>query len=141
MTKNVKDGYDLGTAEWEDYIRAPLKLLKIAFCFYSIVCFLVPIYSGFSIGMNSFISFVCWVVMLSGCLSCHGRLFDFLPLTFIVGVRTLQVCFHIFIQHGQMNWITTAIVFIVEFVVNMLYMNDKSTYTYIKEEEFKNEYY
>lgn len=136
-----KEPYDLGTSEWEDYIRKPLKVLKIVFGIYSLVAFLLPVYKGDSIGMHSFASFVCWVIMLCGCLSCHGRLFDFLPLTSICGIRTLQICFHIFIRHGSFNLLTTGIVLVVELILNLLYLTDKSSYTYIKEEENLDEYY
>lgn len=141
MSKKVNEAYDLGTSEWDDFILKPLKIIKMVFVVYSLCVFLVPMYKGSSLGMDSFISFICWVVMLGGCLSCHGRLFDFLPLTFIAGIRTIQICFYIFIKHGSINIWTTLIVLGVEFILNMLYISDKSSYTYIKEEENVDEYY
>lgn len=141
MENKTKDTYDLGTEEWENYIRQPLKLLKIFFVVYSICVFLVPMYKGSGLGMDSFLSFVCWVIMLCGCLSCHGRLFDFLPMTFIAGIRTIQICFYIFIKHGSVNIWTTILVLGVELILNMLYISDKSSYSYIKEEENVDEYY
>jgi len=141
MSKKVNEAYDLGTSEWDDFILKPLKIIKMVFVVYSLCVFLVPMYKGSSLGMDSFVSFICWVVMLGGCLSCHGRLFDFLPLTFIAGIRTIQICFYIFIKHGSINIWTTLIVLGVEFILNMLYISDKSSYTYIKEEENVDEYY
>lgn len=139
--KKHEDSIDLGTAEYEDYIRQPLKIMRIFFAIYTICVFLIPVYNGSSIGMDTPVTFVCWIVMLLGCFSCHGRLFDFLPLPFIAGIRTIHICFYVFIKHGSFNILTTVILLVVELSLNMLYVSDKNTYTYIKEEEKRNEYY
>lgn len=139
--KKHEDSIDLGTAEYEDYIRQPLKIMRIFFAIYTICAFLIPVYNGSSIGMDTPVTFVCWIVMLLGCFSCHGRLFDFLPLPFIAGIRTIHICFYVFIKHVSFNILTTVILLVVELSLNMLYVSDKNTYTYIKEEEKRNEYY
>lgn len=132
---------DLHTEEWEDFVAQPLKIIRWTFLVYSLVTFLVPIYKESSFGIDSFVSFICWVIMFGCCLSCHGLLFDFLSLFPVITIRAIFIIYNIFMNKGAVNYYLLAVIMIVEFVLNVLYLSDKDSYTYIVEEEDKDEFY
>lgn len=141
MGEEENDRLDLGTQESIKFMKQPLLILRIAFAIYSVLIFLVPIYNGSDWGIDSKLNFICWLIMGACCLSCHGRFVDFLALFPVITLRTIFIIYSIFMNKGAVNYIFLAIIMVVEFVLNILYMSDKSTYTYIIEEEKHYELY
>lgn len=130
-----------GTESYENLIKQPLQIIRICFVIYSLVIFLVPVYKETKLGIDSIVSFICWCIMLGCCLSCHGLVFDFLSLFPVVTLRSLFVMYGIFIRKGEVNYYLFALIVVVEFILNILYMSDKDSYEYIKEEENDYEFY
>lgn len=130
-----------GTESYENLIKQPLQIIRVCFVIYSLFVFLMPVYKDSGIGIDSIVSFICWVIMFGCCLSCHGLIFDFLAIFPVVTIRSLFVLYGVFIKKGEVNYVFFAVIVIIELVLNMLYLSDKDNYEYVKEEEDGYEFY
>lgn len=142
MAKKISKGkFDLGTKEYEDAIKFPLTIIKIMCSVYALVAIVVPIFKGSGLFMDSFISFICMLLVVGGGISCHGRLFDFTSMIPVTGIRALQFVYYLFYQRDAMNFITFTIIVLLEIIINVYCLVDKSIYSYVKEEENLDEFY
>jgi hypothetical protein len=122
---------------YEKEILLPLKILSIMYGIYVIVNLSLPIYRPLSFGVTSIFSYISIVSVGIGVIGAHGYFGQPSPLLPCLLVRLVQFVITFLKPIGSKKLILVSflLLLILDIVINIYILNDRSTYEYIEVEE------